>query len=120
MATLKEIEKLKEKAAKKQAEARELAKQARLAKARLPKSGVTHGGARDGAGAGEKEIKRVQESYMLLPDTVESLDSWASEKSAEAGKKVSPRLLVEAAVRAALGLPLDAESRAVLGIPDQN
>ncbi len=117
MATLKEIEKLERSAEKKQAEARELAKKARLARARLPRPGVTHGGAREGSGAKEKGEgeKRVQESFNLLPSTLEAIDAWAAEASATRGKKVSPRVLVEAATRAILGLPLDADGEWALG-----
>lgn len=116
MPTLKEIEKMEQVAGKKQAEARALTKKARLARARLPKAGGRHGGPRDGSGRKAKETeKRVQESVNLLPSTLEGVAAWAREASATRGKKVSPRVLVEAATREALGLPLDDEALWALG-----
>lgn len=110
-----EVEKLETKAAKLQAEARALRRKAKLKKAKK-RVGPTHGGAREGAGATAKPEgeKRVQESYQFLPDTVEALHDWAQRETERAGKKVSPRVLVEAAVRSVLDLPIDAEAVAVL------
>lgn len=115
MATKRDnAKKLASAGSKKIAEGRKLQKAAKLLAARAP--APSRGGQRDGSGREEKgaEERRVQESFQLLPSTVEALDQWAEQKTATQGKKVSSRVLVEASVRRALGLPISEQDAALL------